>query len=214
MRTFRQTPSRLTFAHGLMVVAGLLTFVLVAAILQDRQATAEVWVAAEGLSAGSTVDPSQLNVLELTADDPLLQWLVPATEVAPAGRLRNDLAAGAPLLRSDLVPEESSAVGRTYTVPIDSLVLDGLGLRPGDRLDVIGVGADKNVRFVVVDVEVTRLPAAQQSSAFAATAGRSAWVTVQVDEEQALALSQARLNGQLELVRSTGAEALQSRLAS
>jgi Flp pilus assembly protein CpaB len=172
-------------------------------VLQRREATVEVLVATSDIAAGATVTESDFDVVDISAADPLLPVLL---SQLPAGSVvTSSLTAGEPLLRSDVVVAGAVASGRTFTLEVDRLVVDGLGLAIGDRVDVIGVDADGRVGFVVVDVAVTRLPGTAQGSAFAAAASRSAWVTVAVDEAQALALSGAQRLGAIELVRSTGA---------
>ena len=213
--TSRWSPSRVSFAHGLMVVAGLMTFVLVASVLRDREATVDVWVARSEVAAGSELTLADLDVVEIAATDPLLPSLLLAGPMPPVGRVRDVVGSGEPLLRSDLVAVDEVAAGRTFTIPIESVVLDGLGLSVQDRIDVIGlVSADpsgsakgvETVAYVVVGVTVTRLPVSLEATAFAAASSRSAWVTVEVSEQQALELSAAIRHGDLQLVRSTGAE--------
>lgn len=192
-------------AHGLMVVAGLLTFVLVGSVLRDRSATVEVWVGGEHLTAGSLITPTQLVAIELRADDPMLPALVTVGTLAVDSRLVDDLRAGEPLLRSDVAVDGETLSGRTFTLAVDSLVLDGLGLRVGDHLDVIGSDGADSFGYVVADVVITRLPGTAQSTAFASASSRTSWVTIEVDEVEALRLSEAQVHGDLQLVRSTGA---------
>jgi len=126
----------------------------------------------------------------------------------PVGRVRHGVVAGEPLLARDLVAVDESRVGRTFTIPIDTMVVDGLGLIRGDRVDVIGSSPGGDVGYVVIDVEVVRLPGASTSGAFAAAGSRTTWVTVSIDDAQALALSAAIDRGAVQLVRSTGAVAI------
>lgn len=191
--------------HVFMVLAGLATFVLVSSVLRDRSEITEVWMVAVDAPAGAPLTADDLEAVGVSSNDPLLGAFFAADRGVPAGTVRNGVTAGEPLLVSDLVPAESADVGRTFTVPIDALVLEGLGLRRGDRVDVIGLDADDAVAYVVTDLEVIRLPGASPNSAFAAAGSRSAWVTVRVDQIQALDLSEALGRGDVELVRSTGA---------
>ena len=189
-------------------MAGLATFVLVSSVLRDRAETEQVWVLDADVAAGATIDPSDLVAVDVAADTPLLGPLMRVADGAPRGRVRNSVVAGEPLLTSDLVPVDESSNSRTFTLPIDTMVLEGLGLIRGDRVDVIGSLSGEAMGYVVVDVEVVRLPGAASSGAFAAASSRTTWVTVAIDEEQALALSAAIENGELQLVRSTGAAAI------
>lgn len=215
-----RTAGRVGLPHLSMVVAGLATFVLVASVLQDRSDTVEVWVAADDLAPGAALDARHLTAVEVAADDPLTGVLLPVAGGAPAGRVRHVVAAGEPVLASDLVAVDDVAAERTFAIPIDRSVVDGLGLALGDRVDVIGAvdpgpGGDsaesssERIGYVVVDVEVVRLPAGESAGAFAAAGSRETWITVSVDHEQALRLSASLDAGEVDLVRSTGAVSIE-----
>jgi len=191
-----------------MMVAGLVTFVLVASVLQDRSETEQVWVVGTDIAAGAEIGPSDLVAVEISSDAPLLAPLLRVADGVPAGRVRSGVVAGEPLLASDLVAVDTSSVGRSFTIPIETMVVDGLGLIRGDRVDVIGSVPGGEMGYVVVDVEVVRLPGASTSGAFAAAGSRTTWVTVSIDDAQALALSATIDRGDVQLVRSTGAEAI------
>lgn len=197
-----------------MMIAGLATFVLVASVLQDRSETEQVWVVDVDVAAGATIEAADLTAIEVASDAPLLTPLLRVADGVPSGRVRSGVAAGEPLLASDLVPIDQFTVGRTFTIPIETMVVDGLGLIRGDRVDVIGSFVGGEMGYVVVDVEVVRLPGATNSGAFAAAGSRTTWVTVSIDDEQALALSSAIDRGDVQLVRSTGAQAISPRLIS
>ncbi len=199
---------RLGLPHALMMIAGLATFVLVASVLQDRSETEQVWVVDADVAAGAAIEASDLVAVEVASDAPLLAPLLRAADGVPVGRVRNGVVAGEPLLASDLVPVDELSVGRTFTIPIDTMVVEGLGLIRGDRVDVIGSYVGGDMGYVVVDVEVVRLPGASSSGAFAAASSRTTWVTVSIDDVQALALSAAIDRGEVQLVRSTGAVAI------
>lgn len=203
-----RTLGRLGLPHALMVFAGLLTFVLVASVLQDRSETELVWMVDADVAAGAAIEASDLVAIEIDADAPLLGPLLRVTDGVPVGRVRNGVVAGEPLLASDLVAVDASLVGRTFTIPIDTMVVEGLGLIRGDRVDVIGSFVGGDMGYVVVDVEVVRLPGASNAGAFAAAGSRTTWVTVSIDGSQALALSEAIDRGEVQLVRSTGAVAI------
>lgn len=191
-----------------MMVAGLVTFVLVASVLQDRSETEAVWVLDADIAAGAEISAADLAAVEIASDAPLLAPLLRVADGVPVGRVRSGVVAGEPLLASDLVAVDESSVGRSFTIPIDTMVVEGLGLIRGDRVDVIGSSRGGEMGYVVVDVEVMRLPGASTSGAFAAAGSRTTWVTVSIDDEQALALSAALDRGDVQLVRSTGAVAI------
>lgn len=208
-RTSRAPASSIGLSHVLMIVAGLATFVLVTSVLRDRSATESVWMVRHDVAGGVTLSTTDLVAVEVAVDDALLPSLVLAADGVPDGLVRYGLTGGEPLLSSDLLAVDLGSVGRTFAIPIDSSVIDGLGLQPGDRVDVIGADGENSLGYVVADAEVVRLPSPAGGSAFAAAGSRSAWVTIGIDEREALLLSAALGRGPVELVRSTGSPAIE-----
>ena len=206
----RSITARIGAPHALMVVAGLATFVLVSSVLRDRPDGEPVWMVRSDVAAGAFLDANDLEPMLVSVDEPIAASLLPVDAGVPNGRVRSGVVAGEPLLASDLVPVDQVVDGRSFTIPIDAVVLDGLGLIRGDRIDVIGADADGAMGYIVADVEVVRLPSETASSAFAAANSRSVWVTVAIDHRQALALSESLDRGEVELVRSTGAAPIRS----
>ena len=204
----RPKAGRIGLPHVLMVFAGLATFVLVSSVLRDRSATTEVWVIGGDVPAGATLSDVDLVAVAVSTNEPLLPSLLDASAGVPSGTVRHGLTTGEPLLASDLVAAEQASVGRTFTIPVESLVLDGLGLSRGDRLDVIGADPNGAMHYVMADVEIVRLPGVAASTAFAAASSRNAWVTVAINDREALRLSEALDRGDVELVRSTGASVI------
>lgn len=205
----RRLRSRLSMTHGLMVVAAMVAFVSTSSVLRDRQELIDVIVSAERLPRGSAVGDGdlgdgRLGVMAVPADHPLRSSLV-VVGTLDAGFLVRDVEAGEPLLRSDVATGGSGL--RTMTVPTGEGTVGGLGLVPGDRVDVLGVGADGAPVFVVVDLRIARLP--DDASIVGLSAGLDDhFVTVEVDPGQALALAGAKAAGELQVLRSTGAEAI------
>ena len=161
-QTSRAPAGRFGLSHVLMIAAGLATFVLVASVLRDRSATESVWMVRNDVAAGVTLSAPDLVAVDIAADAALLPSLLSVAEGVPVGRVRNGLTGGEPLLRSDLLPVDVAAVGRTFAIPIDSTMIDGLGLQPGDRVDVIGIDDEGSMHYVVDDAEVVRLPSASR----------------------------------------------------
>lgn len=188
-----------------MVMAGLVTFVLVASVLRDRSETTQVWLVDADVAAGALIEISDLTPIDVAADEAILAALMRVDAGVPAGRVHHGLVAGEPLLATDLLPLDAAEAGRTFTIPIDSMVLDGLGLIRGDRVDVIGELVASEMGYVVANVEVVRLPGASTDGAFAAAGSRTTWVTVSIDDREALRLSAALDQGAVHVVRSTGA---------
>ncbi len=197
-------------AHGLMVLAGLVTFVSVSATLADRSATAQVVVARDRLPAGQVLGEADFatsfDVVEVHADSPLLDG-VANPELFVEGQLVRDLAPGEALRSADIVPIAEQSIARTFSLPVDAVVLAGLGLTLGDTIDVIGLDTEGQLSYVVVDAEIARLPQAVSSQGAFATRQES-FVTIRVGDADALALASALRAGDIEIVRSTGADPL------
>ena len=196
-------------AHGLMVIAAVMTFLTVTSVLRDRQETVEVIVASQELVAGTGLEAGSFSTVELRADSELAGRLATTDDLAEPGQLGRDLSVGEPLLVSDIRPMVSGDALRTIAIPVWRSTIDGLGLQIGDRVDLIGADLNGNLHFVVTDSAVSRLPRASAAGAFGAEAGRESWITVQVTDEDALALALALRAGDIEVVRSTGAPTLE-----
>lgn len=205
MRASRRTPRQFTMAHGLMVLAGVITFLTVSSLLRDRNETITVVVASQELLAGSEVAANAFRAVDIPADNDLATELVLHTDLVGGGQLARNLAPGEPLLRSDILPSASEVAQRTITIPVWRSTIAGLGLQIGDHVDLIGNNDSGTVAFLVSDSIVSRLPSASSTGAFGSTSGRESWITVQVDESQALDLATALRSGDIEVVRSTGA---------
>lgn len=196
---------RPTLAHGVMLLAGLVTFVLVASALAQRSATVEVVVAAAAVQVGTPAARAELDVVDVDAGSAVVASLVRPGELTADVVLGRRLEPGEPLLRTDLVPAADRAGLRTIALPVERLVIDGLGLRSGDRIDVIAVSTDGNSRYVVADVGVARLPGEVAMGLGRAVETSTTWLTVSVSEAQLLDLAAALGSGEIVVARSTGA---------
>ncbi len=201
-----KTPSKLTLAHALMVVAGLVTFVLVSAVLRDRSETATVLVATVSAPAGSEASALGLTPLEVPASHALSEQFVASGTVSGTERIARDVVSGQPLLKNDLLAPEQRVATRTFAIAVDDLVLRGLGLRVADRVDLIGQDDEGNVYYVVTDVAVASRSQIATDSGFAASSG--SFLTVEVTDAEALAISAALRSSPVDVVRSTGAQAI------
>lgn len=201
-----KTPSRLTLAHALMVLAGLMTFILVSAVLNDRRETVQVLIATVSAPAGSEASALALEPLEVPVNHPLSSQFAVTGSVQGTERIARDVEAGQPLLSNDLLEPELRIGVRTFAVPVEDLVLRGLGLRVSDRVDIIGQAADGTVYFVVTDVVVSSRSQLGSDSGFASVT--DGFVTIEVSDSEALAISAALREAEVDVVRSTGAEAV------
>lgn len=202
-----KTPSKLTLAHALMVLAGLMTFILVSAVLNDRRETEQVLVATVSAPAGSEVSALGLQPLEIPVNHPLSGQFSIQGSVSGTERIARDVQAGQPILNNDLLAPQDRVGIRTYAVQVDEVVIRGLRLRVDDRVDLIGIDDEDNVYYVVTDVVVSSLSTISDGTGFASNAN-SSFLTVQVAAEEALELSAALRRGDLDVLRSTGAQAL------
>ena len=200
----RRPPTRLTLAHGAMITAGLATFVTVGSVLRDRDATVEVVVLAADAAPGTASGELPLTSITVSADAPFLEIMIRPEALPAEQALSRPLSAGDPLLRSDLVAAETPVLTRTASVSVDPVAIAGLGLVVGDRVDVIGLGPDEQSRFVLDDIRVSRLPGLSGPDGLL-SGPSSSFVTLEVDDAEALALVTAQRLGPIELIRSTGA---------
>ncbi len=204
--TSDRRPSRLTIAHFAMITAGLATFVTVGSVLRDRQATVEVMVLSADAAVGTSTGSLDVLPVSIPADARFLELMLRPGQLPVDQALGRSVRSGEPLLRSDLVAEGAPSLTRTATVPVEPALITGLGLVVGDRVDVIA-SSDDTARFVLVDVRVSRLP--QSAGPDGLLSGpSSSFVTLEVDDAQALRLIEAQGQGAIELIRSTGAPSI------
>ncbi len=197
-----------------MVLAGIVTFLTVSSVLRDRQETVAVMVANQELVAGSGLEAGAFETVQLQADSQLVGQLATVSDLSQPGQLGRDLGPGEPLLVSDIRPMEDDNALRTIAIPVWRSTIAGLGLRIGDRVDLIGAGQNGELGFVVTDAAVSRLPGATSAGAFGSEAGRESWITVQVTDQGALDIALALRAGDIEVVRSTGAAQLDAAVSA
>lgn len=213
MKRPRRARVRPTLAHGVMVLAGLLTFVLVAATLRERGASVPVLVAGEAVDAGTPLAAAALTTVDVPAGSALLDGLVPAGGDRAGVALARPLQPGDPVRPGDLLPTGATSSLRSVALPVERLVIDGLGLRVGDRVDVIAVDPDGSSAFVAVDVGVARLPSQAALGLGRTVDTATTWLTLGVSDGQALDLAAAVGHGELVIARSTGADPIDPAVA-
>ncbi len=197
MAMTNRLPARFSLAHGLMILAGLLTFVLVSSALADRRETVTVYFASEQAEAGQPMTPTAVAIAK---DTPGLEFY--ATRQQLEGLvLARSLLAGQPIMSSDLV-KRGEVPFRTVAIPLEGYQIDGLGLDRNDRVDVVGFDENDTPLYLATDLVVEGTSAGRPEGLGGI---RDGYVTLQVDDVQALRLSKGQLNGPLRLVRSTGA---------
>lgn len=199
MSLTNRLPARFTLAHGLMILAGLMTFVLVNRALSDNRETVVAYFATDQAVAGRTFTP---DVDRVSADTPGAQYFATEDELRTKVLVRT-IQSGQIIMSSDLVPK-GSLTFRTFAIPVDDYHIRGLGLTRNDRVDVVGFDSDDDPLYLATDLVVDRTSASSVSEGLGA-GSRDTYITVQVDDSQALQLALGQQNGPLHLVRSTGA---------
>jgi pilus assembly protein CpaB len=193
-----------SLGHVVMVASGLLAFVFVAAALRDRADTVQVLVATADLPAGTQLDGSNTELASLPADSPLAASLLTPDRLADGGLVVGGaVRAGEPLLASAVVAVEASSGLRAMSVPIERSHAVGGALRVGDLVDIADVDADGSAVWAVTGAQV--LEVGSESAGLGGVSG-SFFVVVDVTADQALRLAAALADGQVHVVRSTGAE--------
>jgi Flp pilus assembly protein CpaB len=201
----RRSGSRLSLAHVITLLAGLLAMLLVFSVLRSRDATWRVAVAAREIKAGTTLDRSAFRFTDVNASADVRQRLVsPAALDQLRGTVASrTIAAGDLVSRSDFRPAAAGARLRAMSVPVDPAHAVGGALAPGDRVDVIRVQENGQAVFVIANAEV--LSVNQPDSHSIGPAGT--WsLTVAVSSRDALRLATAIRGEKFEVVRSTGSD--------
>jgi len=198
--------SRWSRAHVGIVVTGLVAGALNLAALHERDASVPILMAARTLEPGARLGPGDLAIAQVGAGTPLLDALLRAGDERAAGWLvPHGLRAGEPVRLSDLRPPSWAEGRRAMSVPVEAEHAVAGALRAGDRVDVVGV-ADGKASWVVLGAEVLDVPEEDLSGGLGSVAAYA--VTIEVTEAQALRLALALRDGEVDVLRSTGAAAV------
>jgi pilus assembly protein CpaB len=187
-----------------MAVAGIVGVVLSFAVLRGRDGESAVFVADHEIRAGEVVAPGDFRTVRVTMTPDLL-----ATVAQPKDRerLRGRIAgatieSGELVTRRTLRPRAAPHGLRAMSVPIDPARAVGGRLAAGDRVDVLFAGA-RAASIIVADAPVLAVDARGRGGI-----GESAspfTVTLAVSAPQSQLVAAALADGELSLVRSTGA---------
>lgn len=193
---------RLSIAHMLILLAGLLAVLLNFAVLRSRDASVDVLVASRDLATGQIIDAEDIGLVALAADEALLDTLLTASNrhEAVGQILTSPIAAGDLIRRSDLRPSIAASGLRAMSIPIDRNHASGGAIAVGDSVDVIAVTGGV-AEYIAVGLDVIDLA----TSSSGGLGGGQFFVTVAVDSVTALRLAYAIDAGSLEILRSTGA---------
>jgi Flp pilus assembly protein CpaB len=190
-----------------MIAAGLLAFVLVVSLLQDRRVTTTVLVAEVDILPGTIVTPDLVSEVELPTDSDLLEAVAtPGTISSGTVTAGQRIAAGDPITLTALAPTSAPSGLRAMSLPIDQVDAVGGDIAAGDRVDVISV-TGATAEYVAVNLEVLdTLQPSSRSGALSAGTLSNYFVTVSVDDQTALELALALEASKVMILRSTGAE--------
>jgi Flp pilus assembly protein CpaB len=198
----RNLLSRVKLGHITMALAALLALVFNLAVLQGNQATAEVAIAAGDIEAGTTLTESHLSVAEVPADDLLSGRFVSGDLIDSAvGKLATrSIAAGDPILESDLLSVDNRDGLRAMSIPIEQSQAVAGRLSAGDSVDIVMV-VEGVATYIATGIEVLEVPGVDSN----ALGGRTGYApTVAVNAAQALHIAAALDTGEVHIVRSTG----------
>lgn len=205
----RSSRRRFGLPHALIAVAAILAFLFNVLALQNRDETVLVAVADTSIAEGSALSPDMIRLEPLPTTFGGLDNLI--TEDATGGLtgaiVTRPISEGQLLDRSAFVEPGSADGLRSMSIPVAVEHAAGGSVSTGDRVDVISV-VDGEPRFVATDLEVLRVSDQDQDGRLAGTTAFH--VVVGVTPEQALELAGAIDVGSIELVRSTGAEAVEA----
>lgn len=183
--------------HLFTAVVALAAGLLNVAALARAEAGVPVLTAVQDLAAGRALSTGDVEPVTVRVGGDILRRLVPADEF-DSGRgyvLRHPLRRGEPVRWSDLRAPGSADGGRAMSLPVATEHAVSGALRPGDLIDVAVVRGGA-ASWVLTGTEVL---AVDQPD------GGLTVLTVSVDPDDALRLALALHDGEIEVVRASGA---------
>lgn len=210
-RQRRSISERLTLNLVVGVVAGLLAFVLVAALLADRREHTTVAVARARIAAGTAITPDLVASEEVASDTGFVDQLVAFDRIS-SGELvaTRTIQAGEPIIASSIGDAGSVTPTRVMSIPLKASQAANGQIEVGDQVDVIVSTRNDGSRYVLTAAPVVNRSLTSSGGGLVGGAQSSDLVlSVEVDADQALQLAAAIEAGNLTVVRSTGAPAAQ-----
>jgi hypothetical protein len=182
------------------VVLGLVAFVVFLAATADRADKTEVAVAKQPIGAGSAITPDMVTAVEVDSDSPLSDSLVSMADVTAGSVVANrSILTGEAISRSATAEGGGAPAQRVMSIPVAPENAAGGDIGVGDQVDVIDT-VDGSSRYVLTGAEV--VGRAGSSDSLGGVEGF--WLSVRVDESEALAVAAALSDGNVIVVRSTG----------
>ena len=183
------------------VALGLVAFVVFLAATADRGEKTIVAVAAQPIAIGAVITEAMVTPVEVDSASPLADSLVPVADIARGGLIANrSILAGEAISRTTTAGGAAAPAQRVMSIPVGEENAAGGDIDVGDQVDVIDT-VDGASRYVLVGADV--VGRARASGGIGASSGF--WVSVTVDESEALAVADALSDGKVVVVRSTGA---------
>ena len=207
LATGRRVRDRITASMVVGVVLALLAFVLVAAVLRDRREMTTGLVPRERIPVGAAITADLVEAVEFPASVPFADALLTADALGEGLTAGRTLEAGEPVTRSAVGQGELRTTGRVMSIPIASWGDVGGELVVGDQIDVIDT---RDLPAYVVQGAVVVDRASGDDSGGALAAGTRLWVSVEVTGDEALTLAGVIEAGDFVIVRSTGADPIQT----
>lgn len=193
--------------HLVAVFAGLITALLLLAWTRGQEHVIGVVAASTEIQSGATIESGDMVVVDIPAGSPFTNVMVDASSIDTlVGQVATRrIQASEPLLSSDIRPVGSQIGRRAMSIALPSSNALGGEIEVGDVVDVLVVSEDET-RFVAEAVAVLGVP--ERGSGGLVSASTSWWVTLSVDDTDALEIADGVEHGTVYLVRSTGAPAL------
>ncbi len=199
MKSTRAAPGgRPAAAHWLIAVAALVALVANYGYLKAQDRTVPAAIAAIDLPAGHQVMPADIATTNVRVDGDLEPMLMVPEEIDGTYVTTRPVTAGTLLFRSDV--DTRLPGGRAMSFPVaPERALDG-AVRIGDTIDIIHA-ADGDARYLLAGVDVIQV----SGGADGRLGSGDFVITVAVDDAEALELAAALSDGEITVVRSTGA---------
>ncbi len=193
-----------------MLGAGLLGAVGTIAVLRGGDTPTEIVVAADDLQVGDRIERDHLAVGLVDAQGAVEAHFVPAADLDSiiGGVVTAPIATDSPVLREVVRSEAAPGRARAMSFSIAADRAVGGDLEVGDRIDVLAVDRDGAVGYALVDALVMGRATAADDAPLRGGTSDEITVTVAVDAAGAARLAAAIADGDVTVVRSTGAEAI------
>jgi Flp pilus assembly protein CpaB len=203
----RGVTARLSGGHLLMLAAGLLGAVSTFAALRAADDATAVVVADQDLRAGDHIASSDLAIVRIGADDRVLGRFVSQSDIGDlVGMVVSaPIERGTPILdqyvRAPAAPDRARAM--SFSVSADRAVAGAVEI--GDRIDVLAVDRDGVVGYALANALVMDRDRGGDGAPIRSAGSEDITLTVAVDSESARRLAAALADGDITVVRSTGA---------